>query len=167
MQSVHGLAVSDLFQLRPGEVGDAAAIRELTREAYARWVQVIGREPKPMTADYEEAVRGHRFDLLHVQGTLAGLIETDHTGDRLLVVNVAVRPEFQGRGLGSTLLAHAEELAISLNCTHIWLYTGKLMAANVRLYLKLGYVIDREEEIGGGIVRLFMSKPLAREASKS
>ena len=60
--------MSDATELRQGVPADAAAIRELTREAYAKWLPVIGREPKPMTADYEEAVRKHRFDLASVKG---------------------------------------------------------------------------------------------------
>jgi len=38
-------------------MADASAIRALTREAYAKWVPVIGREPKPMMADYAKAVQ--------------------------------------------------------------------------------------------------------------
>ena len=36
--------------------GDADAVRSLVRSAYAKWIPVIGREPKPMGADYEHAV---------------------------------------------------------------------------------------------------------------
>ena len=49
-------------ELRRAGLGDAAAVRALTRSAYAKWVPVIGREPKPMTADYAEAVRRHAID---------------------------------------------------------------------------------------------------------
>ena len=35
---------------------DAVAIQNLTREAYAKWVPIIGRQPKPMRMDYAEAV---------------------------------------------------------------------------------------------------------------
>ena len=38
-----------------------------------------------MTAEYADAVRKHRFDLLYVQGTLAALIETVPEADHLLV----------------------------------------------------------------------------------
>jgi hypothetical protein len=38
-------------ELRQATAADAGAIRDLTREAYAKWVPLIGREPKPMTAD--------------------------------------------------------------------------------------------------------------------
>ncbi|RZA25597.1 MAG: N-acetyltransferase, partial [Proteobacteria bacterium] len=61
--------------LRRAVPGDAAAVRSLTREAYAKWVPVIGREPKPMTADYDAVVRDHLVDLLEVDGKLAALIE--------------------------------------------------------------------------------------------
>jgi hypothetical protein len=60
--------VSDAVTLRPAVITDASAIRELTRYAYAKWVPMIGREPKPMTADYAEAVRKYRIDLLYVGG---------------------------------------------------------------------------------------------------
>jgi ribosomal protein S18 acetylase RimI-like enzyme len=151
--------MSDAVQLRQGVETDASAIRELTREAYAKWVPVIGREPTPMTADYAEAVRIHRFDLLYVEGKLAALIETIPKADHLLVENVAVSPSFQGRGFGRKLMAHAEQLAASSGFSEIKLYTNKLFAENVRLYSKLGYRVDREEEFKGGLV-VHMSKPV-------
>ena len=60
--------ISDLrdMQIRRAGEADAAAVRELTRSAYAKWVPLIGREPMPMTADYERAVREHMVDLLCV-----------------------------------------------------------------------------------------------------
>lgn len=60
--------VSGALTLRQAVPADAPAIRALTRAAYAKWVPLIGREPKPMTADYEQAVRHHRFDLLYEEG---------------------------------------------------------------------------------------------------
>ena len=42
-------------QLRLGRPDDAHAIRALTLEAYRPWVALIGREPLPMTVDYDAA----------------------------------------------------------------------------------------------------------------
>jgi hypothetical protein len=61
--------------LRRATPADAPAVRDLTRAAYARWVPVIGREPGPMNADYDLAVRDHMVDLLHLGSELAALIE--------------------------------------------------------------------------------------------
>ena len=146
------------MNVRRAEPRDAIAVQELTRAAYAKWVPLIGREPKPMQANYEEAVRKHRIDLLHVDGKLAALIETIAEPDHLLVENVAVGPAFQKRGLGRELMAHAEQLAASLGYREIRLYTNKLFAENVELYLGLGYRVDREEIIPAGTV-VHMSKP--------
>ena len=147
-------------EFRRAKQTDVAAIRNLTRAAYAKWVPVIGREPKPMGADYESAVREHRIDLLYVDNVLAGLIETVDQKNQLLIENVAVSPDFQGRGLGSKLMAHAEDVATSLGYDRVWLYTNKRFTGNVALYLKLGYRVDREEDLGGGTIKVDMSKIL-------
>jgi GNAT superfamily N-acetyltransferase len=138
---------------------DAPAIRALTREAYAKWVPLIGREPKPMMADYVAALREHRFDLLYRGDRLAALIETIRKSDHLLIENVAVLPALQGRGLGRRHMAHAEELAVTAGLNQIRLYTNARFTDNVRLYERLDYRVDREEDFKGGRV-VHMSKPI-------
>ena len=138
---------------------DVAAIAALTDEAYAKWVPVAGRRPRPMDVDYAAAIEVHRFDVLEAQGTLAALIETVADGDQLLIVNVAVKPAFQGRGLGVRLLRHAEALAARGGLSGTRLYTNRLFVENIRLYRSLGYGLDREEEVAPGAVIVHMSKP--------
>ncbi len=150
-------------ELRRATPADAATIRDLTRAAYAKWVLVIGREPRPMTVDYDEAVRKHRIDLLHVDGKLAALIEMVPGDGHLLVENVAVSPAFQNKGLGRKLLAHAEQVAAAHGYPIIKLYTNKLFAANMQLYRQIGYGVDREEESRLGIT-VYMSKPVQAES---
>ena len=157
--------MSGRLELRRAGSADAAAIRDLTREAYAKWVPLIGREPKPMVADYAEAVRRHLIDLLYLDGELAGLIEIIPESDHVLIENLAISPAFQGRGLGQHLLAHAEALTASLGQSEIHLYTNKRFEANVAFYRKRGYQLDREEAFPGGGVIVHMSKRLARPAS--
>ena len=143
--------MNGIVSLRVAREGDADAIGALTREAYAKWVDLTGREPLPMRVDYSDAVRKHRFDLLYVGGCLAALIETVPEGDCLLIENVAVLPAFQGRGFGTRLLKMAEELAASLALAGMRLYTNKLFVQNIRLYEALGYRVEREEELNGGV----------------
>jgi GNAT superfamily N-acetyltransferase len=156
--------VREGLTLRQAEAGDAEAIGALTRQAYAKWVPIIGREPGPMLADYAEAVRKHRIDLLYLDDDLVALIETIASADQFLIKNVAVSPPFQGRGLGRKLLAHAEELAATLGYDRIRLYTNEAFVEDVQLYSRLGYKADREEAFKGGII-LHMSKPIACEPS--
>jgi RimJ/RimL family protein N-acetyltransferase len=62
-------------------------------------------------------------------------------------------------------LAHAEQIALSLGYRRIWLYTNHRFAGNVRLYSRLGYRVDSEEQIDGGMIRINMSKTLESELS--
>lgn len=125
---------------------DAAAILALTEAAYARWVPVIGRKPLPMTADYGRAVVEHRIELVETGGGIAGLVELAAEPGHLLIVNLAVEPGQQHRGLGSRLLARAEAVARELGLAELRLYTNSLMAENVALYGRRGYAVDRVEQ---------------------
>lgn len=150
--------------IRRAAPADAPAVRDLTRAAYAKWVPIIGREPKPMAVDYDAAVRDHLVDLLHVDGTLAALIETIPEADHLLIENVAVAPAFQGAGYGRRMMDHAERLAVTLGYAEVRLYTNQMFAKNVDLYLALGYRIDREERSVLGMT-VFMTRSLAARDS--
>jgi GNAT superfamily N-acetyltransferase len=138
---------------------DVEAVRALTRAAYAKWVPIIGREPLPMTADYDRAIGDHIVDLLYLEARLIGLIEATVKDDHLFIVNVAVAPVEQGRGYGRFLMAHAEGLARVLGLNEIRLQTNKKFLANVVLYGRLGYAIEREEPFMGGLT-VFMRKKL-------
>ena len=152
--------------MRRATIADAVTVRELTRAAYAKWVPLLWREPRPMTADYDAALREHQVDLLHVGGEAVALIEMAPTADHLLIVNVAVVPAEQGRGHGRALMAHAEEVARSLNLCEVRLYTNALFAENLRLYSRLGYRVDREEEHPQFGVAVHMSKRLEAAADE-
>ncbi|MFB0491040.1 ribosomal protein S18 acetylase RimI-like enzyme [Methylobacterium sp. OAE515] len=135
--------------VRRGESADVEAIRALVAAAYTKWIPVIGRLPIPMRADYAQALRDHRFDLLLAGPDLAGLIETKAEADHLLVVNVAVDPAFQGRGFGSRLMGLADAVAAGAGSARLRLYTNKKYVANLRLYGSLGYRVEREELYDG------------------
>ena len=152
---------NEVMTLELGAPEDAPEIRELVRSAYSKWIELIGREPRPMTVDYDEALKTNRFDLLRVNGRLAALVETSRERDQFLVQNLAVAPAFQHRGFGRLLLAHAEALAAADGLEEIGLYTNRLFAENLQLYGKLGYLVDREEDYLGGVL-VHMSKGLCR-----
>ena len=118
-----------------------------------------------MRADYVDAIRQHRIDLLYTDGALAGLIELDLRDHHLLILNVAVGEAFRGRGFGRALLAHAEYVAASAGRETLKLFTNSLMAENVAFYRRLGYRIDGEVAFPGGL-RINMSRPVRSETGK-
>ena len=114
-----------------------------------------------MVADYEQAVRDHRIDLMSAGSKMVGLIETMLRDDHLWIENVAVQPEHQGRGFGRLLLARAEHQALEAGRREIRLLTNAAFESNVTLYEKAGYaVVNREPFMGG--TTLYMSKDLGR-----
>ena len=145
------------FTMRTAGAQDAETVRVLTREAYAKWIPLLGREPLPMQMDYERAVREHRIDMLFLDGGLVALIEMAPEPDHLLVVNIAVASSAQGRGFGRRLLAHAEQVAATLGLSELRLFTSGFLTANIELYWRTGYIIDREEPFLGGTA-VYMSK---------
>ncbi|MER8433278.1 GNAT family N-acetyltransferase [Mesorhizobium caraganae] len=148
------------IRFRPAERADAAAIRDIVRAAYAKWVPVIGREPLPMRADYDKAVAEHPFDLAIEGDRIVGMLETTLEDDHLWIENVCVAPQAQGRGIGRLLLERAEEKARAAGRRELRLLTNGAFEANVSLYRKHGYTIDREEPFMNGTT-VYMSKRLA------
>jgi len=154
------MAIGVVVNLRPAEPADAAAIRDIVRAAYAKWVPVIGREPLPMRADYEKALREHQFDLAVDDSRILGMVETMLAEDHLWIENVCVMPQAQGRGIGRLLLEQAERKAIEAGRREIRLLTNGAFEANVSLYKRHGYAIDREEPFMNGVT-VYMGKRLA------
>jgi GNAT superfamily N-acetyltransferase len=152
--------MSQEFAIRSATASDVATIREVTRAAYAKWIKVIGREPLPMNADYEQAIEKHSFDLLFIDGKMAALIETELRADQLWIENIAVRPEHQGQGLGRHLMALVEARALAAGLAEARLLTNQAFAANVALYQRVGYLIDRVEPFMNGSMTVYMSKRL-------
>lgn len=150
-----------MHDLRRAAPADSAAARDLTREAYAKWVPLIGREPLPMRADYDRAVVEHLIDLWEERGELLALIETIPEADHLLIENLAVRPEAQGRGLGGRLLRHAEALARSLGFLELRLYTNAMFAENIVFYARRGFEETHRASILPGSSTVFMRRRIA------
>jgi N-acetylglutamate synthase-like GNAT family acetyltransferase len=115
----------------------------------------------PMTADYERAVTEHIIDLYEADGQLVALIEMIPKRDHLLIENIAVRSDQQGKGLGDRLLRHAEALALSLGLAETQLYTNGAFASNLAFYAKRGYQEYRRGEMIPGSTTVFMRKDLA------
>ncbi|WP_125099287.1 GNAT family N-acetyltransferase [Leucobacter chromiireducens] len=138
---------------------DVPAIEALVRAAYEPYVERIGREPAPMSADYREAVEAGRV-ILAVDGErVIGVLVTEASSDALLIENVAVSPDAQGLGIGALLLDHAETQARALGLGTLRLYTNAKMTENLSYYPRRGYVeVDRRTE--HGFDRVFYAKVL-------
>jgi N-acetylglutamate synthase-like GNAT family acetyltransferase len=137
---------------------DAPAVRDLTRAAYAKWIPLIGREPKPMTANFERAVVDHIIDLYEENGHPIALIEVIPQASCLLIENLAVLPTQQRKGLGDLLLNHAEAIARSLQLNELQLYTNAAFISNIEFYARRGFHEFHREPFPAGGVTVHMKK---------
>ncbi|GAA4606891.1 GNAT family N-acetyltransferase [Actinoallomurus liliacearum] len=134
--------------IRLAEAVDQDAVEAIVKVAYDPWIPVIGVEPLPLVADYGELISEGRVYVLEYD-EVDGLIVLVPENGTLLVENVAVRPDRQGRGLGHRLLAFAEFRARSLGLPAVRLYTNEKMTSNIGLYESLGYRQTGRESIDG------------------
>jgi ribosomal protein S18 acetylase RimI-like enzyme len=140
--------VQEHMGIRLAEPGDRTTVEAIVQAAYEPWVEVIGARPLPMGADYGALIGDRRVHVLE-NGEIDGLIVLQPLDGALLVENVAVRPDRQGRGLGRRLLAFAEFHARSLRLPAVRLYTNEKMTSNIGLYESLGYRETVREALGG------------------
>ncbi len=152
--------MSTLHAFRRATPADANIIRDITRAAYAKWVPLIGREPLPMTIDYSQAVIDHLIDLYEDGGRVVGLIEVVPQPTHLLIENIAVHPDQQGKGIGDLLLKRAEEIARSLQLPELQLYTNAAFAANVAFYASRGFQETARLPFKLGGETVYMNKTL-------
>jgi ribosomal protein S18 acetylase RimI-like enzyme len=145
--------------IRPAEIQEAGAVTMLVREAYAKYVGRIGREPAPMLVDYEAAIMARETWVLVEGDETSGILVMRPENDHLFVETVAVRPDRQGSGLGRRLMAFVEEAARDRGLREIQLYTNEKMEENLPFYRSLGFE-ETGRRFDEGYRRVFMKKRL-------
>lgn len=126
--------------IRKARAADAERVAEIVARAYALLAARMDKPPAPMSEDYAARIAGGAVEVLEENGTVLGMIVLVGLADALLLENVGVAPEAQGRGLGRRLIDHAEREARARGHARIRLYTHATMVENQAMYRHLGYV---------------------------
>lgn len=137
-------------------------MRQLARLAYGTYVDRIGREPAPMTSDYEQIASSGMAILVWRESRVDGMLVFSLDAEDLLVENIAVSPQAQGAGLGSALLAEAERIAGKKDKQWVRLYTNEAMVENLAFYPRRGYLETHRSTVDG-YSRVHFAKQLHRE----
>ena len=145
--------------IRPARADEADAVRDVVHEAYRHYIARIGKPPGPMLDDYAQRIADGQTWVLEHAGGIAGILVREETAEGLLLDNIAVAPEQQGKGVGRALLEFAEAEARRREFTAIHLYTHELMTENLSLYSRIGYV-ETYRITEKGFDRVYMRKPL-------
>lgn len=138
---------------------DAAAITALVHAAYTPWIAVIGAVPGPMRDDYSKLIETEWVGVSEDAVGIFKVMVLIGQGDALLIDNMAVRPDLQGKGWGRRMLDDADLIAREAGFLRLRLYTHEKMASNIALYERHGYTITRRVT-ERGLNRVYMEKAL-------
>lgn len=135
------------------------AIFECVNMAYSVYIERMGKKPAPLLSDYSKLIEENVVYIVTDSEKFMGLIVFFPKGNSLLIENVAVHPDFQGRGIGRELIEFAINFARKAGLQEVNLYTNELMTENIRYYHRLGFV-EVGRRLEGGYRRVYFVKPL-------
>lgn len=146
--------------IRRANADDESVVRACAEQAYTQYVDVIGRAPAPMSADYKAQIAtGHVYLFTGEQDELQGFIVFFQVGNHMFLENVAVSQAARGKGVGKLLVQFCENQALSSRLDSVHLYTNAKMIDNLSIYPRLGYVeVERRSE--DGFERVYFEKSL-------
>ena len=145
--------------IRAARPDDADAVRAVVDGAYRHYIARMGKPPGPMLDDYAQRIADGQAWVLDDAGCITGILVLEETAEGLLLDNIAVPPDQQGKGVGRALLEFAESEARRRGFRSIYLYTHELMTENIALYTRIGYVETRRVT-EKGYDRVYMTKEL-------
>ena len=146
--------------IEKARIADAEAMLQCVRRAYRHYIDRIGKEPGPMLDDYRARAQQDETYVIRHDSRVTGVLVMVPGDSGILLDNVAVDPDWSGKGLGRELVSFAENRARELGYDEIELYTHERMTENIEMYLKWGYrEVRRVRE--KGYDRVYMAKALA------
>ena len=160
------LDLSQTYTPRRATEADLIDIEALVSSAYEKYIVRIGRKPKPMVADYRNALANHELWVLERDQSLIAVLELISNPGHLLIENIAVSPRCQGSGIGRQLMLFAESEAKRLGYREIRLYTNERFTENIPIYSKLGYRETRREQLPEALV-IHMAKAVHVQPSQT
>lgn len=146
--------------IRRATIADAGDIQNLTQMAYAPWADVIGQDQLPMTTNYIEMIETHTVDVLECKGDMCGVLELVSEETHVLVENIAVHPDQQGKGFGRMLIEHAEAFAFAQGIKGMRLYINAMFTSNLAFYEACGFVELERSDLIPGSITIHMNKTL-------
>jgi len=149
-----------MIAIRHAKPVDLSTVNECAQEAFGFYLNRMDHEPARMNADFERQISAGRTYVAELDQRFAGYIVIHQQSDHVLVDHIAVLPAMSGKGVGSQLLAHAEQMARDWHKPRVQLYTNALMHENLCWYAWLGYSkIGRRVE--QGFDRVYFSKDVS------
>lgn len=148
--------------LRPASVQDHGQLADIAREAYSKYLGLVDEPPAPLLLDYRKVAASGRCHVAATAEGILGMVTVETVDPYLVLRNLAVRPSTQGQGIGRSLVALVEEMALSAGMRGVRLWTRAEMTDNIAFYQGLQYVVTHSE-LNEHAHRVFLCKDLESE----
>ena len=140
---------------------DVGELLTLQRAAYVSEARIYQDTELPGVGADPRGAEGRSHLLDRAEGLRGrpdgGAVRARVDADVLHVGRLTVAPDWQGKGVGSKLLAAIETATPAAEAS---LFTGHLSAANLEMYARRGYVEVRREPLHPGVTLVHMAKQL-------
>lgn len=147
--------------IRPEDAGEVLTLQRAAFVSEALIYDSVHMPPLTQTLEEVEAELRENLGCVALVGTrIVGAARAVRDGDLLLIGRIAIAPDQQGQGIGSTLLEAVEARGREAGAIEAELFTGSLSEANLRLYERVGYVESERVDTGDGIEQIFLRKRL-------
>ncbi len=147
----------DRVRIRPAVDSDLKVVEDIAREAYQVYVNRMGNPPEPMYADYKAELEAGNLYILTIDQAIAAFAVYELGKREIFIDNLAVRTEFQSKGISAQMGRMLEEWGRDNSVFCIKTYTNALMTENVNLYRIGGYRISHRI-VENGFDRVYMEK---------
>ncbi|MEB4592312.1 ribosomal protein S18-alanine N-acetyltransferase [Candidatus Thiothrix sp. Deng01] len=129
--SDYSVAKPDFLPLRPMTAEDVDAVMQVEERAY----------PYPWTAGiFRDCIRhGHSCWIYEQNGTIIGYAVVMFVLDEMHLLNICIRPDDHGKGLGGRLLKTLERIARGAKAETCFLEVRQSNFPAIRLYLNAGF----------------------------
>jgi ribosomal protein S18 acetylase RimI-like enzyme len=140
--------------------GDLPRILAIQKDAYLSEAAIYDDYSLPPLLQSLEQLAAEFTSKLFLKaeasGAIVGSVRVSRVDTTCIVERLIVDPRFQRRGIGSSLIVHAE--ARFPDASRFELFTGAKSTANIRLYESHGYRTFREEMLSPAVSLVYMQK---------
>lgn len=143
--------------IRPATESDLSRLVEIEVEA-GQLFHTVGMSlvatDVPQIADLRKAVAADRIWTTTVGDRLAGYISSEVVDGNAHITQVSVAPDYSRRGLGKAMIDFVEAWGRTAGCPATTLTTFRDVPWNGPYYLRLGYQVLQESQIGPELARI-------------
>ena len=144
------------YRIRRAIKADANNLKACMQSAYQGYLaRMEGARLPPMDIDYEDEIENFPSWVIDRDGRIVGGLTMMFEDEIVTIANIAVHADFQGQGLGATLMDFAESQAQENQTNEMRLATHVLLTENLSLYEYFGW-----QEYDRDNVRVYMKKTI-------